>query len=127
MAGAIRAFLGQCHPVVISSTLRRAHQSAQFVAGAFGALWWWSSRWGRRRLWIVGAVVIATLLRTFVGQMFVTQVKVKASQFIQNSASQASALAFLDAYARGSAAGRAYLASDNLAVLVGGGATWARR
>ncbi|MBK7723124.1 MAG: histidine phosphatase family protein [Austwickia sp.] len=36
MAGAIRAFLGQCHPVVISSTLRRAHQSAQFVAGAFG-------------------------------------------------------------------------------------------
>lgn len=34
-----------------------------------------------------------------IGQMFVTQVKVKASQFIQNSASQASALAFLDRWA----------------------------
>ncbi|MBK9030727.1 MAG: hypothetical protein IPL61_05205 [Myxococcales bacterium] len=38
-----------------------------------------------------------------------------------------SALAFLDAYARDSAAARAYLASDNLTVLAGGAATWDRR
>ena len=37
------------------------------------------------------------------------------------------ALAFLDAYARDSAAARAYLASANLAVLAGDGATWDRR
>lgn len=38
-----------------------------FAAGAFGALWWWSSRWGRRRLWIVGAVVIGVLALVVVG------------------------------------------------------------
>lgn len=38
-----------------------------------------------------------------------------------------SALAFLDAYARDSAAARAYLASDNLTVLTAGAATWDRR
>jgi hypothetical protein len=40
---------------------------------------------------------------------------------------RSSALAFLDAYARDAAAARAYLASDNLAVLAGGDATWSRK